>query len=101
MRLTAAPLLSSVFVMALSPILYEGTLLMVAGWQGLFGASCRTSRPPMLDFALESTPYHSASFDAPPLVPGRLLHATPWKSQYVIPFAIFWTGVLAMSLRRT
>lgn len=83
-------------LLILSPVIYESAVLCVAGWQGLFGVYPQTHTP-VLD-ALNSA-YQTASFDASWWFRG-IFNRTPWKSSYVIPFAIFWTGVLALLLRK-
>jgi hypothetical protein len=80
----------------LSPVIYEGSLLCIAGWQGLFGTHPRVETP-ILDSLTEG--YRVANYDVKRWSRG-FFNNTPWKSSYVIPFAIFWTGVLAMLLRK-
>ena len=83
-------------LLVLSPILYETTIVTVAGWQGLFGVHPQTHTP-VLDVLGDL--YHTASFDAKAWTRG-VFNRTPWKSSIVIPFAIFWTAALSMLLRR-
>lgn len=80
----------------LSPIVYESGVLCVAGWRGLFGAYPHTHTP-VLDAISEL--YATASYDGKTWFRG-IFNRTPWKSSFVIPFAIFWTGILALLLRK-
>jgi hypothetical protein len=79
-----------------SPIVYESGLRCYASWQGLFGTYPQIQTP-VLD-ALNAG-YETASFDLKQLTSG-IFRQSPWKPSFVIPFAIFWTGVLAMLLRK-
>lgn len=83
-------------ILILSPIVYEAGLLCYASWQSLFGVYPHIQTP-ILDIL--SGGYQTASFDLKQMFSG-IFRQSPWKSSYVITFAIFWTGVLAMLLRK-
>ena len=93
-RLMAVVILPTVLI--LSPVLYESAILCAAGWQGLFGAYPQTHTP-VLDVLTDA--YQTARYDLKSMSRG-IFNQTPWRSSFVIPFAIFWTGVLAMLLRK-
>ena len=80
----------------LSPVMYEAGLLCFASWKGLFGAYPHVQTP-VLDVL--SGGYETASFDFKQMF-SAVFRQSAWKASYVIPFAIFWTGVLAMLLRK-
>lgn len=83
-------------LLILSPLFYEVGLLCFASWQGLFGAYSHVQTP-ILDFL--SGGYETARFDIKQMLAG-LFRQGGWKSSHVITFAICWTGVLAMLLRK-
>lgn len=89
-------LLVITFLLLLSPVLYEAGLLCVASWQGLFGVYPHV-KTPVLDVL--NGGYESVRFDLWQRFSG-VFRQGGWKSSYVIPFAIFWTGVLALLLRK-
>jgi hypothetical protein len=93
-RLLAFGILSLLVVFA--PVIYESALLSMASWQGLFGVYPHVQTP-VLDAMGDA--YHMATFDFRQWAHG-IFNRTPWKTSYVIPFAIFWTGVLALLLRK-
>src|SRR5262249_9348814 len=88
-------LVFTVFVL-FSPIIYESGLRCYASWQGMFGAYPQIHTP-VLDSL--SAGFETASFDFKQWT-GGIFRQSPWKPSYVIPFAVFWTGVLAMLLRK-
>jgi hypothetical protein len=83
-------------LLLLSPVIYESAVLCVANWQGLFGSHPHTSTP-VLDVLGDA--YQTTSHDFR-LWSRGIFNRTPWRSSFVIPFAIFWTGVLALLLRK-
>lgn len=93
-RLMAAVILPIILI--LSPILYESAILCVASWQGLFGAYPQTNTPILNGLG---NFYEMVSFDFKWWFHG-VFNRTPWRSSFVIPFAIFWTAVLALLLRK-
>lgn len=82
--------------LVLSPVFYEASLLCYASWKGLFGVYPHVQTP-LLDIL--SGGYETASFDLKRMFSG-VFRQSPWKSSYVIMFAAFWTGCLAMLLRK-
>ena len=83
--------------MILSPILYESVIVCVAGWQGLLFGIHHQVQTPVLDVLGDF--YQTTSFDFKWWVRG-VFNRTPWRSSFVITFAIFWTAVLAMLIRK-
>jgi|GEM_PF-5861594 len=88
--------LSLGFLALLLPVLYDSSRLCLASWRGLFGTYSPVQTP-VLD-AL-STSYQTVSQDVRSWTRSTF-HQTPWKTSYVIPFAIFWTVVLSLLLRK-
>jgi len=84
------------FLLILSPVIYESVLVCAGRWQAMFGVYPNV-RTPVLDFLSDN--WEMATFDLKHWSRG-IFTRTPWKSSYVIPFAIFWTGVLALLLRK-
>jgi hypothetical protein len=83
-------------LLVLSPVIYESTLVVAARWQGLFGIYPNI-RTPVLDAIGDN--YQMATYDAKQWTRG-IFHRTPWKSSYVIPIAIIFTGALATLMRK-
>src|SRR5215212_9123534 len=95
-RVRVTAFLVITLLLILSPVIYESVLVCASRWQGLFGVYPNINTP-VLDALGDG--YKMATFDLKQWSRG-IFHQTPWKSSYVIPFAIFWTGVLAMLLRK-
>ncbi|SIO62622.1 hypothetical protein SAMN05444166_7101 [Singulisphaera sp. GP187] len=93
-RLTAFVVLSLVLI--LSPVFYEAARLCYASWQGLFGAYPHVQTP-VLD--LLTGGYETTSHDLKQMFSG-VFRRTPWNPSYVLTFALIWTSVLALLLRK-
>jgi hypothetical protein len=83
-------------LLALSPVIYESVMLCVAQWKGFFGVSMRVETPVLhrlgsiLDLGREEISLQTHAF----------FHQGTWSTSLVVLFALFWTGVLAMLLRK-
>jgi len=95
-RVRVASFLLIALLIVLSPVIYESGLVVAARWQGLFG-SYPNIRTPILDAITDN--YQMATFDIKQWT-RSIFHRTPWKSSYVIPIAIIFTGALATLMRR-
>src|SRR4051812_49239669 len=83
-------------LLVLSPVIYESSIVVAARWQGLFGVYPNV-RTPVLDAITDN--YQMATYDMKQWT-RSIFHRTPWKSSYVIPIAIIFTGSLAMLMRK-
>ncbi len=88
--------LLALLLLALSPVIYEAVLLVVAQWKGLFGVGMRVETPvlhrleSMLTLGRQELSLQTHGF----------FHQGTWSTSFVVLFALFWTGVLALMLRK-
>jgi hypothetical protein len=80
----------------LAPLVHEGTKICVAQWKSMYGA-VESPKTPVLDFLADT--FKQGKQDLYETVTPTF-RTLPWRPAVVIPFAIFWTGVAAMMLRR-
>jgi len=95
-RMRVVGFLLITLLLVLSPVIYESTLVVAARWQGLFGTYPNV-RTPVLDVIGDN--YRIATYDLKQWS-RSIFHRTPWKTSYVIPIAIIFTGSLAMLMRK-
>ena len=80
----------------LSPFVYEATLIGLAQWRGMNGVA-REARTPILDTLKHA--FDDTRHEAENVFP-LLFRRITWTPATVIPFAIFWTGLAALLLRK-
>ncbi len=95
-RRRVSAVLTIVLGLLVSPLVYEGTLLCVVQWKMMYGP-VETAKTPVLDYLAES--YNQGSKDLGEILT-PVFRTVPWKPAVVIPFAIAWTGLAALMLRR-
>jgi hypothetical protein len=89
-------MLLAIPLLACSPVIYEFGMLCVMRWKGLFGIGMNVETP-VLD-ALGSLIF-SGRYEVMHQT-HSFFHQGTWSTPMVLLFALFWTGVLAVLLRR-
>jgi hypothetical protein len=92
----ATTMLVLFILLILSPVIYESGKLLYANWRSFLG-TYTTVETPVLNAISDA--WAETSVDLRNRYRGTFAR-TPWRASVVVPFAIFWTGVLAMLLRR-
>lgn len=95
-RSRAGTVVKLLLIAALTPIIYEGTMVCVAQWRSMYGPVV-VARTPVLDFFYES--FRELRGTSGQWVP-RQMRGLPWKPAVVIPLIIAWTGLAVLMLRR-
>lgn len=91
----AKPLRWVLLFVLLSPFLFDGGKLVVARWQGLFGAAPFVQTP-ALDFASDT--YRSVVASAGR--PGSIFHRVPWRTDHVVLAMLACAALGCAFLRR-
>lgn len=88
--------LTGLILLALLPLIFDGTKICVAQWRSLNGPIV-TARTPVIDFLSEL--FQTAGAEVRRLT-GPMFTDQPWKPQVVIPVTLFWTGIGVWLLKR-
>ena len=96
-RLIVPALVAAVLLTMVSPVIYEGGLILVAKWQILLGTDSVPATP-ILDALADR--WRSADYNVRSQASHTFIHGN-WQPGMAVPVTIVWAVVAALILRRT